>query len=200
LISIIERQNKSNGVDINIVDLIFEIGLQKRVKRSGWWVAGVKDPETIAEHSQRAAFLAYIIAKYEGADALKASMMCMIHDFSEVRINDGHKIVSKYLNLEEAEKKAFNDQTMLLPNRIGNELRDLFAEFCQGKTKEAITAKDADTLECALQAIEYYEEGYSSTKIWINSSRKKLKTSTAKQILKIAMKIGSKSWIQKLNK
>ncbi|CAM5298637.1 HD domain-containing protein [Streptomyces californicus] len=30
---------------------LLEMGMLKRAKRSGWWIAGVKDPETIAEHS-----------------------------------------------------------------------------------------------------------------------------------------------------
>ncbi|GGP44124.1 hypothetical protein GCM10010214_16250 [Streptomyces abikoensis] len=32
---------------------LLEMGMLKRAKRSGWWIAGVKDPETIAEHSFR---------------------------------------------------------------------------------------------------------------------------------------------------
>lgn len=30
---------------------LMEMGMLKRAKRSGWWITGVKDPETIAEHS-----------------------------------------------------------------------------------------------------------------------------------------------------
>ena len=43
----------------------------KRVKRSGWWVAGIDDPESVAEHSYRTALLGYILASLEGADPTK---------------------------------------------------------------------------------------------------------------------------------
>lgn len=34
----------------------------KRAKRSGWWIAGVKGPETIAEHSFRGALIGSVLA------------------------------------------------------------------------------------------------------------------------------------------
>ena len=39
------------------VSYLLEMGALKRAKRSGWWIAGVKDPETIAEHSWRTAVI-----------------------------------------------------------------------------------------------------------------------------------------------
>jgi putative hydrolase of HD superfamily len=38
--------------------LIYETGLLKLAKRTGWWLCGVKDPESIAEHSFRTAIIA----------------------------------------------------------------------------------------------------------------------------------------------
>ncbi|GAA2641235.1 HD domain-containing protein [Paractinoplanes durhamensis] len=31
----------------------YELGLLKRVRRTGWWHAGVRDPESVAEHTMR---------------------------------------------------------------------------------------------------------------------------------------------------
>ncbi len=39
----------------------YEMGLLKRARRTGWWLAGVKDPETIAERSFRTALIAYLL-------------------------------------------------------------------------------------------------------------------------------------------
>jgi putative hydrolase of HD superfamily len=33
----------------------YEMGVLKRIRRSGWWHVGVRDPESIAEHSFRVA-------------------------------------------------------------------------------------------------------------------------------------------------
>lgn len=44
------------------------MGTRKRLRRAGWWHAGVHDPESVAEHSLRAAQLASLIAAQEGTD------------------------------------------------------------------------------------------------------------------------------------
>ena len=55
----------------NIAKYLYEVGQLKRVKRSGWWMAGIADPESVAEHSFRTALLGYILASLEGADPTK---------------------------------------------------------------------------------------------------------------------------------
>jgi putative hydrolase of HD superfamily len=40
----------------------YELGVLKRIRRAGWWHVGVRDPESVAEHSLRVAQLAAIIA------------------------------------------------------------------------------------------------------------------------------------------
>jgi len=72
----------------NIAKYVYEIGQLKRVKRSGWWVAGIDNPESVAEHSFRTALLGYILASLEGADPQKTAMICLFHDMGEARIND----------------------------------------------------------------------------------------------------------------
>ena len=52
--------------DRALIDLISEAGVLKRVRRSGWWVLGIKDVETVAEHSFRCAAIGYIIAFFGG--------------------------------------------------------------------------------------------------------------------------------------
>ena len=59
----------------DLTKFIFEMGTLKHVKRSGWWVINVKDPENVAEHSFRAGLIAYILAKLEKADINKVALM-----------------------------------------------------------------------------------------------------------------------------
>lgn len=47
---------------------LYEAGTLRNTKRTGWWMAGVRDPESVAEHSWRTSLIATIIAKLEGAD------------------------------------------------------------------------------------------------------------------------------------
>ena len=49
-----------------LTNFLYEMGLLKRCRRTGWWVAGVDDPESIAEHSFRAALIGYLLAVLEG--------------------------------------------------------------------------------------------------------------------------------------
>ncbi|MEM2974626.1 MAG: HD domain-containing protein, partial [Candidatus Micrarchaeia archaeon] len=107
---------KTSDKDVESLSKFFyELGMLKRVKRNGWWLAGVENPETIAEHNARTAIIAYVLAKMEGANACKAAMMCMLHDAPEVRTSDIHKVGARYINFHEAERKARVDQLRNLP-------------------------------------------------------------------------------------
>lgn len=48
--------------------LLYEAGTLKQARPTGWWMAGVRDPESVAEHSWRTSLIASAIAKLEGAD------------------------------------------------------------------------------------------------------------------------------------
>ena len=58
-------------------------GQLKRVKRSGWWLAGITDTESVAELSFRTTMLGYILPLLEGANPLKTAVMCLFHDTNE---------------------------------------------------------------------------------------------------------------------
>ena len=88
----------------NVLDFLAEVGILKRVKRSGWWMAGIPQEESVAEHSFRCAAIGYVLAKMEKADVYKVLLMTLFNDLHEARINDSHKVAGKYLNVKEAEK------------------------------------------------------------------------------------------------
>ena len=184
----------------NLVKFLFELGQGKKVKRSGWWLAGVKDPETIAEHMWRASILGRIIAELEGADQNKVITMLLFHDIPELRTNDLHKVGARYIKTHEAELAALKEQVQNLPPKIAKEMLNLWEEMHHKASKEAIIAKDCDYLECALQAKEYKDLGYLDCQDWINNVRKVIKTKTAKKILDLIEKEPSNSWWQGLKK
>ncbi|MEV8504653.1 HD domain-containing protein [Actinoplanes sp. NPDC051475] len=171
----------------------YELGLLKRVRRSGWWHAGVDDPESVAEHTMRAAQLAALIAAEEGADPARAAFLALWHDSQETRTGDIPHTAGAYLTKPDP-RKITADQTERLPNRSRQLVRDAVAEYESRETLEARCAKDADKLEMLLQAIEYREAGVSRTEGWIDSARRHLYTGTSRRLAEAAMKLSPLSW------
>lgn len=46
-----------------IITFIFELVQLRRIKHEGWRLVGIDNPESVAEHSLRAAQIGYILAK-----------------------------------------------------------------------------------------------------------------------------------------
>lgn len=63
-----------------VAEFAFELGVLKRIRRAGWWHVGVRDPESVAEHSLRVAQLASLIAAIEGAEPGRAALLAVWHD------------------------------------------------------------------------------------------------------------------------
>lgn len=192
------RNNNEYENHKEILNLSAEAGLLKRVKRSGWWVVGIKDPESVADHSFRCAVIGYILAKMEKACVHTVTMMCLFNDLHEARINDAHKVASRYLNYTEAENNAFRDQIEPLPKMIKDELCDWRNEYTAQKTKESIIARDADILECLFQAKEYSDQGVTQAKLFFKKAPSFLETKTAKSLWKSIKKWDSSKWWQKI--
>lgn len=93
---------------------LFEMGALKRGKRSGWWIAGIKDPETIAEHF-RTAVIGAVLAWMEGADAAKVALLCAFHDTQETRVGDIPWIGRRYLTAPPAQRVSH--ETWVLQRR-----------------------------------------------------------------------------------
>jgi len=142
---------------VAVASFAFELGVLKRIRRAGWWHAGVRDPESVAEHSLRVAQLASLIATIEGAEPARAALLAIWHDSQETRTGDLPHTARPYL-----------DQ-------------------CSQQTPEAHCAKDADKLERLLQAIEYQHAGYTRVQGWIDSTRTSLRTDTARHIATTAL-------------
>lgn len=178
----------------DIAKFFYELGQMKRVKRSGWWIAGVKDPESVAEHSFRTAAMAYILARLEGVDAKKTVLMALFHDFSEARTNDIHRITRRYVNWEGVDRKVVEEQSKRLPEGIGESISNLFREMEEESAPEARVARDADILECLVQAREYQALGYGDVADWIANARAALKTESAKRLSTACLETEPREW------
>src|SRR5947199_7790692 len=105
------------------------MGYLKQLKRAGWRLLGIPQPESVAEHSFRAAILGFILATLEGADPLKTATICLFHDTAEARIGDLHRLARRYINVGESEAIALVEQVQRLPEEAGNIIRSLLAEY-----------------------------------------------------------------------
>jgi putative hydrolases of HD superfamily len=173
--------------------LIFETGLLKLSKRTGWWLCGVKDPESIAEHSFRTAIIASILAGLEGADPARASYLAVWHDSQETRVGDIPHLGRRYLDAASNESVTA-DQTSGVPAVLAGQLRALIDEYEHGDSLEVRCAHDADRLECLFQAVEYRDTGYRNVAGWIETSRSKLVTASARRLADVAVAMSSQEW------
>lgn len=167
-----------------IVNFIFELNQLKRQKLSGWMLAGVENPHSVAEHELRAAQIGYILATMEGnANPERVATILLIHDNGEARIGDQNKIAARYVNKKEPEMYAFVEQIEGLGGTVEQKWKEYFDEFENRSTPEGIIAKDADWLETAFQAKEYLDLGYASAQDWIDNVEKAVETESAKKII-----------------
>jgi len=177
-----------------IAKYLYEIGQLKRVKRSGWWIAGIENPESVAEHSFRTAVIAYLLAELEGANAERATFMALFHDAGEARTNDLHRIALRYVDLENVDKKVVEDQSKRLPEKIGKKIIALHSEYEEANSLEARIARDADLLECLVQAREYQAMGCDDVSDWISNARAALLTDSAKRIAGECVETEPREW------
>ena len=171
----------------------YELGVLKRIRRAGWWHAGVRDPESVAEHTMRVAQLAAIIAAEEGADPARASFLALWHDSQETRTGDLPHTITGYLNKPDP-RRITADQTAKLPARSRDVIRTAVDEYESRQSDEALCAKDADQLEMLLQAVEYRDVGVRRIDGWIDSARKGMKTETGQRIAEAAVNLSPLAW------
>ncbi|MER7827036.1 HD domain-containing protein [Streptomyces sp. NPDC096097] len=164
-----------------VAGFLYEAGTLKHTRRTGWWMAGVNDPESVAEHSWRTSLIASIIAKLEGADPARAAFLAVWHDTQETRTGDVNHLGKKYAT--GADPVAVTaDQTVGMPDGLASVIQELVAEYEAKDSPEAVCARDADKLECMLQGIEYRAQGYANAQRWIDNSRARLTTATGRRL------------------
>jgi putative hydrolase of HD superfamily len=181
--------------DDAIARLIYEAGMLKRMPRMGWHYASVGkgDVESVAEHSHRTAMIAWLLACIDGADANKAAAMSLWHDSQETRVTDIAYVGRRYLDAID-NPTVTEHQTAGVPSDVAEKLRGLIGEYEARESAEAVIARDADKLECLVQAREYQAAGQGDCSDWIKSMREALKTSTAQRLAEVMISMHPHEW------
>ncbi len=154
------------------------------MKRRGWVLRRIKDPETIAAHTFRLAIMAWLLSCRKKLDINKIFKMCLMHDLCEVFAGDTtpyddilpkdkkqwKKILNKWPRLSKKEKekvflkkykKEYESLKKLiagLPLNLKNEMRNLWNDYEKGLTLEGRFVRQLDRVENLLQALEYWKE------------------------------------------
>jgi putative hydrolases of HD superfamily len=180
-----------------LTGLLYEIGLLKRYKRTGWLVAGVRDPESIADHSFRTAIIASVITALEGGNPERAAFLSLFHDTQETRVTDIPYVGKRYLKAAPNEEVTA-DQVRGIPEPVAEMVGSAVGEYEEKTSLEAVCARDADKLECLIQAVEYREQGHQNVQPWIDSSLTALQTASAKRLADEVLSTGSLEWMMRV--
>lgn len=185
-----DRIRSTEGMMKNIANFLFEAGMLKRTPRSGFQFLG-SGAESVAEHIFRTTYVGYALGKIEkNVNVETLIKMCLFHDLPEARTGDLNYVNKKYVTADE--KKAAKDLADTLP--FGGELLEIINEYEEGKTAEALLARDADQLEMILALKEYKDIGNKYADEWLEFSMKRLRTETAKTLAKVILETDSSLW------
>ena len=167
-----------------LINFLIEIGKLKKIKRKGWIIRKVKNPETIADHSFRIAILAWFLGKEKRFDTKKILKMALIHDLCEVYAGDitpydkilpkdkkqQKKVLKKWprfsksedierlLEKHKKEWKSLVRLTSKLPSETREEIINLWLDYEECLTKEGRFVRQVDKIENLLQALEYWKK------------------------------------------
>ena len=164
----------------------------KDLKRTGWAIRDVKNPESVASHSFNVSLLCLLFAGDEKLNTERCIKLAIVHDLHESISGDlVLKDYSPQYGLSPAEKSSKEKNSAetlfnLIPSKK-RELQALLAEFFECNTPEAIFVRDMDYLEACLQAF-YYEKHnrcHSDLSEFFINAKKKLRTKTVRKLFSL---------------
>ncbi|XP_015522467.1 5'-deoxynucleotidase HDDC2 [Neodiprion pinetum] len=138
-----------------LVEFMELVGRLKHVKRTGWILSKITEPETISGHMYRMAMLSFLVDNKENLDKVKIMQMTLIHDLAECIVGD----ITPHCGVCPEEKHKLEDEAMqkiceLLGDK-GPQVLTMFREYEHQQTPEAQYVKDLDRLDLIMQAFEY---------------------------------------------
>jgi len=176
-----------------VAQFLFEGGHLKNLPRAGWLLLGIRQPESVADHSFRVGLTGITLAALAGADVGHTAALCLVHDMAEARIGDQPSVARAYVTTAVPEAVAAH-QTAGMPTDTAKVIQQLVAEFEAAQTLEAQLARDADKLETMLQAAEYAAQGFD-TSAWRETSIGALRTDAGRELARAIDSTGPGSWL-----
>jgi putative hydrolase of HD superfamily len=185
------------GGDQAIVRFTFELGQLREEARHGWLRIN-ENPESVAEHTQRAAALGFLLACREGfADPNVVVTMIVFHDMHETRVGDKDMVQKRYLRVDE--ERAALEQVQDL-GTAGKAIFQMWKEVEEGSTEAGIIAKDAEILEMVFTARELVVRGNTDAQSWIDGSRPRMRTASGKELFELIKDADPSEWWRRICK
>ncbi|KAI8365933.1 HD domain-containing protein [Radiomyces spectabilis] len=160
----------------NVIRFLHTIENLKRTKRTGWLDNGIQNAESIADHMHRMGIMAMLIDD-PSLNREKCIKMAIVHDLAEAVVGDitPHAGVSKEdkFNLEKNAMVSF--QSMLGDTAMAREIADLWQEYEDAQTAEALLVKDLDKFEMIVQALEYEKSDHKKLQGFFDSTKGKFR-------------------------
>ena len=154
-----------------------ELTRLKALPRTGWLLRGVRDVESVAEHSYGVAFMAMWLAdrartQGRAVNVEKVMRMALLHDVTEARTGDLPATIKPYFSaeaLQAADERIAREMFAPL-GEIGASYLALWHEYEARVSLEARIVKAADKLDLLLQAYEYERGGAQMmSEFWENT-------------------------------
>ncbi|MCG2686220.1 HD domain-containing protein [Candidatus Parcubacteria bacterium] len=170
----------------DLINFFTKVGQLKKIKRTGWVLRGVREPESIADHSFRLALMAWIFGQGKQLDIPRVIKMALVHDLCEVfagdatpydewvgegKHTDDRQVFNRWplrLTKEEKERRASSKRgkeasslekvVKELPEDLRDEIVGLWTEYEEGLTREAALVRQIDKMENMISACEYQLE------------------------------------------
>ncbi|XP_023710840.1 HD domain-containing protein 2 isoform X2 [Cryptotermes secundus] len=125
------------------------------IKRTGWVLCHVEDPERIAGHMYRMGIMTFLLDDDKSFDKVRCLKLALVHDLAECIVGD----ITPCCGVAPEEKHRREDNAMQelaqLAGSCGTELYCLYKEYEEQKTPEAKLVKELDRFDMILQAFEY---------------------------------------------
>ncbi|KAK3931167.1 5'-deoxynucleotidase HDDC2 [Frankliniella fusca] len=150
------RNMEGTTTSAKMLDFLFLVGKLKHVKRTGWLLRNVPDPECVAGHMHRMAVITFLLDSSQSSlDRDKCMQLALIHDLAECIVGD----LTPHCGVDPEEKHKREDEAMKelcnLAGAAGAELYSLYKEYEAKSTSEAKFVKELDNLDMILEAFSY---------------------------------------------
>ena len=141
-----------------LLEILLEANELKSIPRMGWRVRGIRNGESVAEHSYAVALASMILADRMDipVDREKLLMIALLHDLPEHMLGDIHAPASKLLGEDVKEAAELRILQELFDGiEGGHEYVDLWKEFSERSSIEGRIVRAVDKLEMFTQAYQY---------------------------------------------
>lgn len=128
--------------------------------RGGWLLRGVRDPESVADHSWGTAFLCLLYAADAGVDSSEAVTLALVHDLAEAVTGD---VVAR---ADTADREVSEDTKAELEARaieqlLQQDFKDLRSHWQSYEDRSdavALFVRDMNLIDMCMQAVIYQEQ------------------------------------------